>query len=636
MPDELRLFFATPARLFLLALPLMALAVWAISIPVQRRYVRRLFGRAAGLRGSVWWALIAESIALLLVAIALADPRAGPVSTDVARPRLQLVIVLDRSRSMLVQDVGHSDSRIDVGKRLVDNVLAQAGGAPVALVTFAGSAELDVPLTRDHLGLQRRLADLSPARNPLFGSNLRQAIDRAAQAFARPIAGRKMLVILTDGETTSPVDDAMFTDLPSEASVQLVVLGNAERGGKIPVGATGQFLTYEEQVVRSRAAPEPMRELARSLDAAYWHVEDSVSLDEASESLEAAVQSAARPPALDDQMMAASRAKPLFRWLVIAALGVLTFQNVSAWWPNVATLWRQREAFSRAAVVGLVGLIGLSQLGADRPDEPAADAIQLLSYRQRVIQYNDAVAAYRRQEYQAAESGFRPLMDAQDPALGRRATFNLANTRFRSVASAGDGRSGRMNRQEAIGRLTEAIRLYRTCIERGHRPRDAAANIRLTEQFIEQIRKQTPQPSDQSGQPSDRGSDSPDSPAPSPPSNGDDQDSGNSQPPPPGGGARRDGRNNPGSAHRGDRDGGSEKGPGNPGSQSSGAGSGSGQGSEGGPNAQPAPMNDQQAEEMLRRARRRASRRATSRPDGTDPDSNRSSAAGAGENAMPW
>ena len=135
----------------LLLLPLVALAGWLMA------RARRLQGEAAcqlkgvapeGRRAFLTrrdWLVLA---ALACVVVALARPRWNPRPYEVERRGRDLVIALDVSRSMLAADL--FPNRLEMARIAIHEALPALAGQRLALVTFAGSASVRVPLTLDH------------------------------------------------------------------------------------------------------------------------------------------------------------------------------------------------------------------------------------------------------------------------------------------------------------------------------------------------------------------------------------------------------------------------------------------------------------------------------------------------------
>ena len=189
------------------AWPLLLLAplVWLATHLLDRARARRLarvIGRRAGVlamelgpvRRRVRRALV--SIALLLAAIAVMQPMWGVSVRRVEQRRLDVIVCLDVSRSMLARDV--SPSRLQRAQRQIRDLSARMCGDRLGLVVFAGEARLMVPLTRDMASFAELAALAEPISVRRGGTDLGAALTVARAAFDDDAHG--VVLLITDGE----------------------------------------------------------------------------------------------------------------------------------------------------------------------------------------------------------------------------------------------------------------------------------------------------------------------------------------------------------------------------------------------------------------------------------------------------
>ncbi len=611
------IIMAEPARLLWGLLAVAFLIAWMLSAAVQRRWAQRLFGTAYRQRVAVWPVMLLRFVALFLVALAATDLRSGSEVVSTARLSLQLVVVLDRSRSMLAQDIAPAASRLELGKSLIRELMATSAGTPVALVTFAGDVRVDVPLTRDHRQVAEALNRIDPNDNVFFGSNFGEAVAQGVECFADRMMGEKLLIVVSDAEVPAGLAPPVLPDLPARTSINFIVLGNAQTGGRIPVEGQAAYLIHKGQVVWTRAQPQTAHAMAAIIGGSVIHVETPAALESATDHIQRSIQSQLQQS--DGVIASISLAEPLYDLLILASLGLLLVATLVTLWQH--TRPRPAGPFRPSAMLGLIVIAVL--LGAD--SGPAKPARSPASYRQRVLQYNAAVEAYHNQDYNVAERLFREGSQDRNAELRARSTFNLANTIYRSVSRGGQ------TKQQAIDRLAVAIELYRQCMRSGHRGEDAAANVRIVQALIEQIERQEPSEREQGGdagagdQPSSQDQDA--DPGSDPPSNsgGADQPAGGpgdgteGSPPPSAGG---DGTDRGGGLANGDGASGGHDGP-----NRTRPTQGQRQPQTSAPQARP-PLQSDQAESLLDDIRRRAADRASPPPSEAAP--------AAPISSMPW
>lgn len=116
--------FARPEFLFALVAPVLLLVLWYTGLALNRRRGRRLARRQPSAGQRVTPALLAVCAAVAL--FAAAQPRWGTQVSAIPRNGAELIIVLDVSRSMDVQDV--APSRMDATKAALNQVLDRLGG----------------------------------------------------------------------------------------------------------------------------------------------------------------------------------------------------------------------------------------------------------------------------------------------------------------------------------------------------------------------------------------------------------------------------------------------------------------------------------------------------------------------------
>ena len=103
-------------------------------------------------------------IAFAAGVMALADPRGGNRLVEDDRSGMDVVFVLDVSRSMLAGD--EEPDRLGRAKTLVAEVADALPGARFSLVVFKGEAFRPLPLTADRYALDLALEAATPARTP--------------------------------------------------------------------------------------------------------------------------------------------------------------------------------------------------------------------------------------------------------------------------------------------------------------------------------------------------------------------------------------------------------------------------------------------------------------------------------------
>jgi len=139
-------------------------------------------------------------IALVSAFLALARPQWGRGTKLVPATNLDVVIVLDYSKSMYARDV--APSRIARAKAEVSKLTRELPGARFAAVAFAGEP-MSFPLTSDSAAIGQFFRQLEPNDMPVGGTAIARALERARELLARDPKSKehvRVIVLVTDGE----------------------------------------------------------------------------------------------------------------------------------------------------------------------------------------------------------------------------------------------------------------------------------------------------------------------------------------------------------------------------------------------------------------------------------------------------
>lgn len=137
---------------------------------------------------------------MLFALLALARPQFGSGTKIVPATNLDVVVVLDYSKSMYARDV--VPSRIARAKAEVARLIRDLPGARFGAVAFAGEP-MSFPLTSDGAAIAQFFRQLDPNDMPVGGTATARALERARELFARDPKSKdhvRVVVLVTDGE----------------------------------------------------------------------------------------------------------------------------------------------------------------------------------------------------------------------------------------------------------------------------------------------------------------------------------------------------------------------------------------------------------------------------------------------------
>jgi Ca-activated chloride channel homolog len=209
----------------------------------------------------------------IFTVLTLARPQWGIRLETVRRQGVDIMVALDTSYSMNAEDV--APSRLAKAKAEARSLMGKLRGDRLGLVTFAGSAMVQCPLTLDYGAVSLFLDTANTEIIPDPGTSLAAAITTANAAFIAKERKYKILVIITDGEDLEgQIEPAI--DRAREAGVIIYAVGiGTPEGRPIPVrDAKGDIVEYHKdpsgQVVISRLDERSMAEIATRTGGRYF------------------------------------------------------------------------------------------------------------------------------------------------------------------------------------------------------------------------------------------------------------------------------------------------------------------------------------------------------------------------------
>ena len=262
-----------PEILYLLfALPLLgAFYYWAFAR--RRRLIERFAGAAVvhrltatrSVRKQVIKA-VAICAAIGCVIVALARPQWGYAIRDIEREGVDVYVAIDTSRSMLARDM--APDRLTRARHLLGGLVRQLRGDRVGIIAFAGRAIILCPLTTDY-GLALNALDAVDVDTvPVQGTAIGSAVRTAVESFERSGQGRRVLILLTDGEDQG-TDPLAAARQGADADVTIYTIGIGSREGH-PIPVNGGFKRDEDgAVVNSRLDAETLRQIAMITGGKY-------------------------------------------------------------------------------------------------------------------------------------------------------------------------------------------------------------------------------------------------------------------------------------------------------------------------------------------------------------------------------
>ncbi len=254
-------------------------ALFALAV-LSRLFARRRAARwggpgllpATALTPSLEWDMVRSAclwLGLGLTFAAFARPQWGEVVESVSRSGLDVVVLLDTSRSMRVADV--APDRLERAKMEIRSFLSGDSGDRVGLVAAAGVPLMLSPLTEDTGAIAMLLDICDESLVPAQGTDLGKGIAEALKLFPPERERDRVLLVVSDGEDMGETAYAAARTAAT-LEVKIFCLGAGTARGGLVVGPDGRPLEDPDtrQPAVSRLDESRLQQVARLADGRYW------------------------------------------------------------------------------------------------------------------------------------------------------------------------------------------------------------------------------------------------------------------------------------------------------------------------------------------------------------------------------
>lgn len=207
-------------------------------------------------------------LALVIGIVAIANWQMPKGDSQVKRKGVDIMILLDVSKSMLAQDI--KPNRLEKAKQLVSKLMDRLADDRVGLVLFAGHAYLQMPLTTDHSAAKMYLSTATPDAIPTQGTVISEALTLAQNAFDVKDKKFKSVVVITDGEDHEEgALDAAKNLVSTGTMVNTIGMGTAEGSPIIEEGATEYKKDAQGNTILTRLNEAELQQIAAAGKGLY-------------------------------------------------------------------------------------------------------------------------------------------------------------------------------------------------------------------------------------------------------------------------------------------------------------------------------------------------------------------------------
>jgi Ca-activated chloride channel family protein len=214
----------------------------------------------------IWIKLVLFSTIWMVGVVALVNPKVGSKLKTISREGIDIVFVLDVSKSMLAED--SKPSRLEKSKGLVGKMLDEFVSDRVGIVVYAGLAYPQLPLTTDYSSAKMFLKNIDTDIVPSHGTDVEAAINMALDYYKNTDEkNNRTIILISDGEDHENTNVNFAKRAKSKGiNIHTIALGSP-KGAPIPIkDKYGKVIRYkkdaDDEVVITKMNPSFLKKIA--------------------------------------------------------------------------------------------------------------------------------------------------------------------------------------------------------------------------------------------------------------------------------------------------------------------------------------------------------------------------------------
>ena len=228
-------------------------------------------------------------IAVFFLVAGLANLRAKGSAENISRQGVDVMIMLDVSKSMLAQDV--KPSRLDKAKQLLYRLTDRLQNDRIGLILFAGRSYMQMPLTTDHSAAKLYISEAGPEAVPTQGTIFSEGLTMANNSFNRNEHKYKAVVLISDGEDHDPDALRIAKQMADDGvMVNTVGIGSVEGSQIIDPETKEPKKDDKGNIVISKLNEKELTGISDATNGIYIHLENledaTITLSQRLESIE--------------------------------------------------------------------------------------------------------------------------------------------------------------------------------------------------------------------------------------------------------------------------------------------------------------------------------------------------------------
>ncbi len=264
-------------------------ALWWIN---KQKYKRGLywvwpgwdFNLPRGIRGRLaFLPRLLQVLAMVFMLIALARPQSFSQKQMRHAEGIDMVVVLDTSLSMLIEDM-EPHNRLEASKKIISEFIRARHSDRIGLVVFSGEAYTRVPPTLDYPVLLQSLAQVESSNSLKSGTSLGVSLAAGVARLKDSKAKTRAVIFLTDGENnTGSISPETALQIAKIYGIKIYSIGMGVDGvAKLPI-VRKNFLGKEVKFYKpmhSKVNEKLLSTLATETGGKFWRATNTKDLKE--------------------------------------------------------------------------------------------------------------------------------------------------------------------------------------------------------------------------------------------------------------------------------------------------------------------------------------------------------------------